>query len=67
MLNRRDFIKNVLRGLAFVSIASGAGFLIFRKEKEEEKEGCNFDFVCKKCNKLNSCSLKQGLEFKKEN
>ena len=61
MISRKDFIINALRGIALLALASTSGFLIFRDKNEEE---CDFEFLCEKCSKLNSCSLKQAMDYK---
>jgi len=63
MINRKEFIIKILRGIALISITLVSGLLIFREKSEEE---CNFDFACKNCSKLNDCSLNQAINYKKK-
>ena len=61
MLSRKDFIKKGLRAAAFTMLASTTGYLLLRKEPEQN---CELDFVCKKCNKFEKCSLPEAKEKK---
>jgi hypothetical protein len=60
MVNRRTFLKKVLRNMTFGTIAVGSGYLLL---KEETGETCTFDFVCRNCKKLTTCGLPQADEF----
>ena len=62
MLNRRMFLKKVLRNISFGTIAMGTGYLMFR---EESPENCTFDFVCRNCKKLQTCGLPEADKFVK--
>jgi len=59
MNNRREFIKTLGRGVAFAGLAGMTAYLAFRSEPEEG-EACNFDFACKNCKRLKSCSLPEA-------
>ncbi len=60
MVNRRDFLKKVLRQVTFGSMVLGSGFLLL---KEKSDETCNLDFVCRNCKKLTTCGLPEADEF----
>ncbi len=64
--DRREFIKTFSRGLILSGLAVISGVLIFRDNKGGNDQ-CNFDFVCKKCKNLNSCSLPEATDYKKIN
>lgn len=40
-----------------------SGTLIFRNYGEE-KASCDFDFLCKGCDKLTACRLPEGVTFR---
>jgi len=65
MLNRRSFIEKLIRNLIFVILASLSGFLIFR-DKTDEQQACDFDFICKNCKKKQDCALPEALQYKSE-
>ncbi|MBU2554372.1 MAG: hypothetical protein KKF98_07925 [Bacteroidetes bacterium] len=60
MVNRRTFLKKVLRNITFGAMAVGSGYLLL---KEESGASCTFDFVCRNCKKLTTCGLPQAGEF----
>jgi hypothetical protein len=59
MINRRAFIKDILRSLFIGSLLAGSGYLLFRGRQEGQK-ACYYDFLCRDCKKLASCSLPEG-------
>jgi len=63
MINRRNFIKTLGRSAAFVSLAGLTGYLAFR-DNPAGGEPCNFDFACKNCKRLSSCTLPEAKETK---
>jgi hypothetical protein len=63
MTNRRNFIKTLGRGVAFAGLVGMTGYLTFRDEPAKG-EACNFDFACKNCKRLKSCSLPEAREMK---
>jgi hypothetical protein len=63
-MDRRDFISRVLRNLILTGLLFISGFLLFRKES---RESCDFDFVCKNCKKMPSCSLPEAKQAKSKN
>ena len=64
--DRREFIKTLSRGLIVSGLAVISGVLIFR-DKNGKNDQCNFDFVCKNCKKINSCTLPEASDYKKMN
>jgi hypothetical protein len=65
MTNRRNFIKTLGRGVAFAGLAGITGYLTFR-DNPAEGEACNFDFACKNCKRLSSCTLPEATEVKQK-
>ena len=63
--DRREFIKTFSRGLILSGLAVISGVLIFRDKGGNDQ--CNFDFVCKNCKKINSCTLPEAADYKKMN
>lgn len=62
MITRRSFIQSGFRNLVLGGLVVMSGVLIFRNMSEEET--CDFDFLCKSCNKLKGCRLPEGIKFK---
>jgi hypothetical protein len=60
-MNRREFLGNVLRNIILSGILVVTGYLLF---KEKNEESCDFDFLCKNCKKLNTCTLPESIKFK---
>jgi hypothetical protein len=60
-MDRRDFLRTTFRNVILSGIVITSGYLIF---KEKSKKPCNFDFACKKCKKLDSCTLPEAKELK---
>lgn len=65
MLNRRSFIEKLIRNLILVILALVSGFLVFR-ERTNEEQACDFDFICKNCKKKQNCILPEALQYKSE-
>ncbi len=65
MLNRRSFIEKLFRNLILLIIASGSTYLVF-KDGTNERQACDFDFICKNCKKNQNCTLPEAIENKKE-
>ena len=65
MLNRRSFIEKIVRSSILVALASGSAYLIF-KERTNDQQACDFEFICKNCKKKKSCTLPEAVQYKKE-
>lgn len=61
MQTRKEFILTISRAAAITLVASTTGYLLFR---EESKDKCDFDFVCKNCKKVKECNIDEGIDFK---
>jgi hypothetical protein len=59
MTNRRNFIKTLGRGLALGSLTGITGYLALR-DQPAAGEVCDFDFACKNCKRLSSCTLPEA-------
>ncbi len=64
MKTRRDFITKVFRATTLAIVAGTSGYLLLRNESDEV---CDFDFVCRNCNKLKKCGLPEAKEFNNKN
>lgn len=62
-MKRRDFIQNIVRSSAVISMAAMSGYLIFGRNEEDV---CNFDFLCKNCKKVKNCQLPEAKGYKEE-
>jgi hypothetical protein len=60
---RREFIRTIGRGILFTGLIGTSGYLLFRN-KEGSVDICKYDFLCKNCKKLKSCSLPEAKDFK---
>jgi hypothetical protein len=58
-MNRRDFLKTVVRGIILSGIMLLVGQLLFKNKGEK-----SCDFLCRNCKKLNSCTLPEAVKFK---
>ncbi len=61
MLNRRDFIRNILRGSFVVGLATMSGVLLLREKSDKP---CDFDFICQSCKQAKTCALPEGQKFR---
>ena len=61
-MDRRKFIQLAGRSLMMAGLIAGSGYILLKKKEEGN---CNFDFVCKECRQLKSCSLDQAEAYKK--
>jgi hypothetical protein len=61
-MNRRDFIKTIIRNLILSGILFISGYLLFKKKSQEK---CNFDFACKNCKRQKTCELPEAEVNKK--
>lgn len=64
MQNRREFIKVLTRRIFLGGLLLGSGYLILRNNSDES-ESCKYDFLCRNCKDLKSCSLPEAKEYKK--
>ncbi len=62
-MDRRKFFKSVTRGGIFSAMAVLSGYLVLRKKPEGTQE-CDFDFVCRNCNKNRYCKLPEASQFR---
>lgn len=63
-MDRRKFITSIGRGTILSGLAAISGILIFRNSKE--KDQCTFDFVCRECRKVKSCTQPEAIIFKRK-
>ncbi|NOQ25611.1 MAG: hypothetical protein GQ564_09655 [Bacteroidales bacterium] len=63
-MNRRKFITTIGRGTILSGLAAISGILIFRNSKE--KDLCTYDFVCKECQRLKSCTQPEAIILKRK-
>jgi hypothetical protein len=63
-MERRDFLRNGLRGLIIAALAAISGVFIYRNYTTEEN--CEFTHPCKDCKSLKSCKKPEGLKYKKD-
>lgn len=61
--NRRDFFRKAGQLTFLSAILGGSAYLL--AENRIQLEGCTDNQFCKSCNKLNSCSLDQANNFRK--
>jgi hypothetical protein len=60
-MERREFIKTITQKLILSGILLLTGYLLLKKKSGSP---CEFDFVCKKCKNLNSCTLPEAQHVK---
>lgn len=65
-MNRRRFLQQVGRGSILGVLAVFSGTMVLRN-LNSESESCDFDFVCRNCNKVKACSLPDGIDYRKKN
>ena len=63
-MDRREFISKTIRNSILVGLGVVSGTLLYRSFTNEEN--CDFDFICKNCNKLKSCNLPEAKQLKVE-
>jgi hypothetical protein len=63
-MNRRKFITTIGRGTILSGLAAISGVLIFRNSKE--KDQCTYDFVCRECKRLKSCTQPEAIILKRK-
>lgn len=61
MIDRREFIRKAGRGLILGGVIAGGGYLLLRPKTGV---ACDFDFICRDCRQLKSCSLPEADDFK---
>jgi len=62
MTTRRNFIKTFSRTLIAGGILGTGGYLLL---KDTSGQTCDFDFPCKNCGKLSSCSETKAKEYRR--
>ncbi|HAH24205.1 MAG TPA: hypothetical protein DCL77_10705 [Prolixibacteraceae bacterium] len=60
--NRRDFLRKAGQLTFLSAIIGGSAYLL--AEDRIQLEGCADNQFCKKCQKLNTCSLDQAKKYK---
>ncbi len=60
-MDRRKFITNVTRGSILTGLGLITGVLLL---KEKGTESCEYNFICRNCNKLKGCELKEAINYK---
>jgi len=63
-MNRRQFLSSIVRGSILSGLTAISGILIFRNSKNTDQ--CTFDFVCKNCRKIKSCTQPEAIIFKRK-
>ena len=61
--SRRDFFRKAVQFTFLSSMIDGSAFLI--TQNRLQVAGCAENQFCRKCQKLNSCSLDQAKNFRK--
>ncbi len=64
MLERRKFLKTIARGTILTGIVGLSGYLLF-KDRDDNTQVCNYDFICKNCKNENTCSLPEAEEHRR--
>ena len=62
-MDRRNFIKKMGRNVIVGGVVIGGSYLLF---KPETGVACNFEFICKDCRQLKSCTIDEAVVFKQE-
>ena len=62
-MDKRTFIKNIIRGFILVGIGAVFGKSLFKKKPSEP---CNYVYLCKGCNKISDCQLDEAIKFRRE-
>ena len=63
VMDKRTFIKNIIRGFILVGIGAVFGKSLFKKKPSEP---CNYVYLCKGCNKISDCQLDEAIKFRRE-
>jgi len=61
---RREFINTLSRGFILTGLLGVGGYLVLRRQDDDE--ACSFDFVCKDCKKVKTCSIPEAVQYKKQ-
>lgn len=59
-MDRRKFISKGLRFAAAGSLLGLSGYLLL-KERPDDPQSCDFDFVCSACQKKKQCKLPEAV------
>jgi hypothetical protein len=62
-MDRRNFIKNIIRGSILIGIGIIFGKLWF---KNKPSNPCQYVYLCKGCNKISYCQLDEAIKFRRE-
>lgn len=63
-LDRREFIRKIMRYLISTVLSISSFALIFKKIKVSDDERCFNHFLCQDCVKLSDCNLQSALKVK---
>jgi len=67
VMNRREFIKVAVRGLATAGLAGLAGVALWRAKGNRELGGeCTGNGVCRGCPRVTACQHPTALSFKRK-
>lgn len=61
-MNRKQFLQFFIRSSILAAMAGIVVVFVKRDNISLENE-CGIDFQCKKCNKTNSCSLPEAINY----
>ncbi len=62
MIDRRAFIKQMGRSIFVGGLIAGSGYLLL---KPDTGRNCNFNFICRDCKQIKSCTLPEAEDYKK--
>lgn len=62
-MDRRRFIKKLGRNMIAGGLLVGGTYLLL---KPNTGIACNFDFICKDCRQLKSCTIDEAVVFKQK-
>ena len=62
--NRRDFFRRAAQLTFFSALVGGSAYMF--SQNRVQLNGCAENKFCKSCQKLNTCSLDQAKNFRKD-
>lgn len=60
-MNRKQFLTNLIR----ISILGGIGIVTGTLLYRNKTKTCEYIYLCKGCNKINTCKLDEAKQYKK--